>query len=192
MMLSRLWLTGYRGYELNVYQDKDPKLAVIKYSLKNTLRIYLEDGLEWLITGAQLGVEQWGVEVAAELKEDFPDIKIAIMLPFAEFGKQWNEHNQQKLQQILTKADFTGNVSQHPYQNPSQLKNYQTFMSEHTDGALMVYDPEYPGKPQYDYDFLKQKSERETDYPLRLIDFYELQDQAEQLSEAQHADDDWQ
>lgn len=188
MMLSRLWLTGYRGYELNVYQDNDPKLAVIKYSLKNTLQVYLEDGLEWLITGAQLGVEQWGVEVAADLKKDFPNFKIAVMLPFAEFGKQWNEKNQQKLSQILTMADFTANVSEHPYQNPSQLKNYQTFMSEHTDGALLIYDPEAPGKPQYDYDFLKQKTERESNYPLQLIDFYELQDQAEQLSEAQRED----
>lgn len=188
-MLRRLWLTGYRGYELNVYQDNDPKLAVIKYSLKNALQVYLEDGLEWLITGAQLGVEQWGVEVATELKADFPELKIAMMLPFAEFGKQWNENNQQKLTQVLTKADFTAKVSEHPYQNPSQLKDYQTFMSEHTDGALMLYDPEYPGKPQYDYDFLKQKADRVSDYSLQLIDFYELQDQAEQLSEAEHQDD---
>ncbi|MFD1466233.1 DUF1273 domain-containing protein [Lapidilactobacillus mulanensis] len=182
-MLRRLWLTGYRGYELNVYQDDDPKLKVIKYSLKNALRVYLEDGLEWVITGAQLGVEQWGVEVATELKADFPELKVAVMLPFDQFGQQWNEKNQGKLTQILAQADFTSKVSNHPYQNPSQLKNYQTFMGEHTDGALLIYDPESPGKPKYDYEFLQQKTERDPKYQLQLIDFYELQDDAENLNE---------
>lgn len=188
-MLRRLWLTGYRGYELNIYQEKDPKLTVINYALKNALKSYLDDGLEWVITGAQLGVEQWTMAAVNDLKLDYPELKIAVMLPFAEFGKQWNEKNQAQLNQVLAKADFTGQVSQRPYQNPIQLKNYQTFMSEHTDGALLLYDPESPGKPSYDYEFLQQKIVRDPNYQLQLINFYQLQDEAENLSEQQR--DDW-
>jgi len=43
---------------------------------------FLDEGLEWLITGGQLGVEQWAVEVALGLKPLYPDFKIAMMVPF--------------------------------------------------------------------------------------------------------------
>ena len=28
----RLWVTGYRSYELGTFGDKDPKIKVIKYA----------------------------------------------------------------------------------------------------------------------------------------------------------------
>ncbi len=31
---KRLWITGYRAYELNVFGAQDPKLKVLKTSLK--------------------------------------------------------------------------------------------------------------------------------------------------------------
>ena len=34
--MSRLWLTGYRSYELGVFGNEDPKLKVIQYALKTT------------------------------------------------------------------------------------------------------------------------------------------------------------
>lgn len=67
--MHRLWISGYRSYELNVFGDKDPKIAVIKYALKNYLVNLLEEGqLDWIITGANLGVEQWSAEVGIELR----------------------------------------------------------------------------------------------------------------------------
>ena len=63
--MQRIWVTGYRNYELGTFGDKDPKITVIKYAIKNYLRQLLEDGqLDWVITGGQLGVEQWTVETA--------------------------------------------------------------------------------------------------------------------------------
>ncbi|WP_261805605.1 DUF1273 domain-containing protein [Lapidilactobacillus luobeiensis] len=180
-MAKRLWLTGYRSYELNVYQDNDPKLQVIKYSLRNTLRRYLEDGLTWVITGAQLGTEQWAVTTVGELKADYPDLRVAVMLPFTAFGQQWNEKNQSQLAQILAKADFVGYTSDHPYENPGQLQNYQQFMGQHTENALLLYDPEHPGKPHYDYDYIT-KVLQPRGYGLELIDFYELQDLADEMN----------
>ena len=49
----------------------------------------------------------------------------------------------------------------------------------HTDAALMVYDAEYPGKAKYDYDLIRNYQQT-TNYPLELIDFYDLQDAAEE------------
>ena len=32
--MKRLWITGYRSYELNIFKDDDPKVQVIKKVLK--------------------------------------------------------------------------------------------------------------------------------------------------------------
>jgi len=77
--VSRLWMSGYRSYELNVFSDQDDKLKVIKYALTSYLTEQIEDGVDWLITGGQLGVEQWCAEVGLELKKIYPELKVAMM-----------------------------------------------------------------------------------------------------------------
>ena len=41
--MHRLWITGYRSYELNVFKDDDPKVAVIKEVLSRELKARLEE-----------------------------------------------------------------------------------------------------------------------------------------------------
>ena len=107
--MRRLWITGYRSYELNVFKDDDPKVAVIKDVLSRELKARLEESDEefWLITGPQLGTEQWAIEVALKLRDDYPQLKISMMLPFTEFGQQWNENNQAKLANPVSYTHLT-------------------------------------------------------------------------------------
>ena len=180
--MQRLWVTGYRSYELNVFGDRDPKITVIKYALKNYFVSLIEEGqLDWIITGANLGVEQWAVEVGLELGEKYP-VRTSIMIPYEEFANRWNETNQAKYINLKEKVDFFASTSNTPYQSPVQLRNYQNFMVQHTDRAMMIYDPEHPGKPKYDYNLI-QKYQETKEYPLDLIDFYDLQDAAEEYQE---------
>ena len=106
-MMRRLWVTGYRSYELNVFKDDDPKVKVIKDVLSRELRSRLEESDDefWLITGPQLGVEQWSAEVALDLKATFSQLKVSILMPFTEFGQQWNENNQAKLENLQSRVD---------------------------------------------------------------------------------------
>lgn len=182
--MYRIWLTGYRSYELSAFSDTDPKVVIIKQTLRQRLKSLLENHPDefWLITGPQMGTEQWGIEVADELKSDYSQLKIAMMMPFAEFGNQWNEQNQLKLANVKAKTDFCRSVSNLPYQSPQQLKNYQQFMLTHTDGALLIYDNEHPGKTKYDYHAIRQ-FQNESDYDLQVIDFEELQEMAEEWNE---------
>lgn len=182
--MHRIWLSGYRSYELNVFKDDDPKITVIKTVLKQQLRQRLEasDDEFWLISGPQLGVEQWALEVGLKLKADYPQLKVSMMMPFTEFGQQWNEANQVKLAQLRAKVDFAAATSDHPYQSPQQLRNYQRFMLTHTDECLLVYDPDHPGKPKYDYQAAKKYGDQ-GDYPLTLVDFDELQEAADEWEE---------
>lgn len=184
--MRRLWLTGYRSYELNAFQDDDPKAAVVKRVLTQRLTSLLEEDDDefWVITGPQLGVEQWGAAVALELKKNFRQLKVAMMLPFADFGQQWNATNRDRLLNLRDRVDFAREVTTKPYESPEQLRLYQRFMLDHTDSMLMVYNPDHPGKPKYDYE-LAQKYGDQQDYPVDLVDFDELQEAAIEWGEEQ-------
>ncbi|USS87516.1 DUF1273 domain-containing protein [Fructilactobacillus hinvesii] len=178
--MSRQWVTGYRSYELGAFDEQSPKVKIIKRALREQLSNLIDNGCDWIITGAQLGTEQWVVEIAAELKKEFPgQFQIAVMLPFTEFGSQWNETNQLKLQQTLARADFSTTVSNRPYHSPQQLKNYQQFMLTHTDGAFLLYDTENEGKAHYDVTAIQRFQEHHP-YTCQFLDFDDLQEVANQ------------
>lgn len=183
--MKRLWTTGYRAYELGVFDEKDPKVAVIKDVLQKQLRYQLESMSEefWLITGPQMGVERWSIESALTIKVDYPQLKIALMEPYADFAARWNENNQASLAAIKAQVDFAGRVSEKKYESPEQLRAYQNFMLHYTDGALLIYDPEREGKTVWDWRAINRYREQNADYSMRMIDFDELQEAAEEYSE---------
>ncbi|MCY9806849.1 DUF1273 domain-containing protein [Lentilactobacillus senioris] len=181
--MSRLWITGYRNYELGVFNDSDPKVPIIMVALKNAIEQSILDGVDWIISGGQLGTEQWALKAATELKSQYPgEFQTAMMLPFAKFGNQWGEANQLTLSQTKTAVDFSAVVSDKPYHSPEQLRNYQEFMLTHTDQAILLYDLESPGKTKYDYERIVKFSENR-EYPYRLITFDDLQETAEEYQE---------
>ncbi|CAM3113977.1 Uncharacterized SPBc2 prophage-derived protein YoqJ [Lactobacillus bombicola] len=177
--MQRLWITGYRNFELNTFNDQDPKIKIIKNVLQTRLVNLLENGqLDWVITGANLGIEQWACELAIALRKKYP-LRVSIITPYEDFAHRWNETNQTKFINLTQKVDFFASTSNQAYYDAVQLRNYQNFMLLHTDAALMVYDAEYPGKAKYDYDLIRNYQQT-TNYPLELIDFYDLQDAAEE------------
>ncbi|KAF1301191.1 MULTISPECIES: SLOG family protein [Enterococcus] len=170
--IKTMLLTGYRSYELGIFQEKDPKIAIIKKSIKNVLLRYLDEGLEWILIGGNLGTEFWGAEVVFSLKKEYPSLKLGLIFPFEGFGEQWNEKNREKLFELRSKADYVNATSHEGYKNPSQLRNHTRFFLEHSGGVIMVYDEEFPGKTQY---FLKEAMEFSQNNPY-LIDKITMDD----------------
>lgn len=173
-----MYISGYRSFELGIFKDNDPKMTVIKKVLKNELTQLVEEGLEWVIISGNLGVELWAGEVVAEMKTDYPELKLGIIYPFAEFGNGWNENNQEKKRLVEQLSDYRESVSHQPYQSPSQLRNHTQFILQHTDGTLLIYDPEYPGKKDY---FFKdaQKYQGSHPYEIRTVSMDDLQNFSE-------------
>ena len=184
--MKRIWVTGYRAFELNVFKDNDPKVTVIKEVISEILTEKLNETTDsfWLLTGANLGVDQWAAQVGTVLKDKYQQLKIAIMTPYEQFGQRWNENNQAKLAQLRRQVDFASSVTKGPYQTPAQLRAYTDFMVNYSDEAVMIYDPDHEGKPQWYYAAIK-KAGQNHNYPLRLVDFDELQTVAEEWSERQ-------
>ena len=46
----------------------------------------------------------------------------------------------------------------------------------------LIYDEEHPGKPKYDFNSIR-RYQKDHEYQLDLIDFYDLQDAAEEYQE---------
>lgn len=184
--MSRLWVSGYRSYELGVFKEVDKRLDIIKYALKKELIMQIEQGVTWIITGPQLGVEQWSIEIVLELKKEY-DIKIALIAPYDNFQKNWQEEKQAKFLKLKTTVDYYATVSKKDYENPRQLKNWQDFMLSHTDASLLVYDVEREGKPIYDFNKITYFRQNH-DYGLQLISFDDLQQYAIEYGEEEKND----
>lgn len=176
--LKVMYISGYRSFELGVFKENDPKITVIKKVLKKEIHQLVEEGLEWVLTSGNLGIETWVTEVVAELKQEYPELKLGIIYPFKEFGNNWNENNQEKLRMAEQLVDYVEAVSHQAYQSPSQLRNHTRFLLDHTDGCLLIYDPEFPGKTQY---FLKEAQTYQQDhsYEIRLVSMDDLQNFSE-------------
>ncbi|MBX8936711.1 DUF1273 domain-containing protein [Enterococcus gilvus] len=176
--IQRLYVTGYQSYELGIFNEKDPRVQVIKNVLKRELTALIENGLEWVMISGSLGTEIWAGQIINELKQDYPEIKLAIIFPFEGFGSNWKEHNQLLLSELVQTADYVDSVSHQPYQNPGQFKNHVSFLLQHTDAALVVYDTEYPGKSKF---FLAdvEKFQEKNSYELLTITMDDLENSSD-------------
>ncbi|MEK4485499.1 DUF1273 domain-containing protein [Psychrobacillus sp. FSL H8-0484] len=178
-MVKRLVVTGYKAHELGIFNDSHPGIAIIKKALENQLRLLIDDGLEWIILSGQQGVETWTAELILQMKKEFPEIKYAIITPFLEQEKNWNEQKQANYQSLLVQADFQTSVTKKPYEAPWQFIEKNKFVLRNSDGILIVYDEENEGSPKFIKKLAEQYAEN-NDYALFIIDAYDLQTIAEE------------
>ncbi|PSL40409.1 putative phage-like protein YoqJ [Planomicrobium soli] len=183
-MLKRLVVTGYKQHEMGIFDDKNPGIRFIKKALENRLRSLVDEGLEWVIVSGQLGVETWAAEVVIDMKKEFPELKYAVLTPFLEQEKNWNENKQEKYRTIIESADFHRSLTNKPYEAPWQFIEKNKFFLRNSDGILIVYDEETDGSPK----FIKQEAERyaeKADYEVLTITADDLRvvTEEEQLDE---------
>lgn len=184
--MRNLLISGYRSYELNIFNQSDPKYGYLKKFIKNRLINYIENGVEWFVITGQLGIELWAGEVVLELKEEYPEINLAILLPYTSFGENWNETNKTLFEEVIRQADYVNYTSNKDYESPAQIKSNQVFSVRNTDGAFLIYDTmvgeSADGKPKYLYDLILQYQENST-YELNLVGFEEIEFYIHELTE---------
>ncbi len=174
--MTSILVTGYRSFELEIFKDKDPKVAIIKKAIRKAIIAYCEEGLDWLIFTGNLGFEFWAFEVAEELKGEY-GFQTAVIFPFETHGQNWKEANQAKLARFK-QADFV-KYSYEAYQNPSQFRIYNQFLIDNTEGAYVFYDSEAETNLKY---FIRQMTSDEHYF----VDFFPFESLNEILE-----DDEW-
>jgi uncharacterized phage-like protein YoqJ len=173
-MCKVLAISGYKPFELGIFQKDHPSVAFIKLAIRKKLIEMIEDGLEWVMISGQLGVELWAAEVVFDLQIDYHDLKLAVITPFLNQEKGWNEKNQEWYETIIAGADFIDSVSKKEYEKPWQFRLKNQFFIEKSNGLLLLYDQEKEGSPKYLYEMAKEYQQDQS-YPVHLITFYDLQ-----------------
>lgn len=54
-------VTGYKSFELGIFQDKDERTSVVKKAIRHNLIRYFEGGIDWPIFMGSLGFEYWAL-----------------------------------------------------------------------------------------------------------------------------------
>ncbi|MGN8647028.1 SLOG family protein [Gracilibacillus sp. HCP3S3_G5_1] len=160
-------VTGNKPMELNIRNEKDPRIHFIKIALKQRLISLIDEGLEWVIMSGQMGIELWAAQVVLELKKDYP-VKLGIFPPFLEYESRWPDIYQEAFLQVIEQADFYQPLYNESYKAPYQFINKDRWLINKTDGCLILVDEEYPGSAGYLLDKMK-KAEADSSYSIFYI-----------------------
>ncbi|HEO5080392.1 TPA: DUF1273 domain-containing protein [Streptococcus agalactiae] len=166
-MKSTILVTGYKNFELGIFQDKDPRITIIKKAIDKDFRRFLENGADWFIFMGNLGFEYWALEVALDLQKEY-DFQIATIFTFENHGQNWNEANKAKLA-LFKQVDFV-KYTFPSYENPGQFKQYNHFLINHTQGAYLFYDSEN----ETNLKFLLEMMEKKEAYDISFLTFDRL------------------
>ncbi|GIP39824.1 UPF0398 protein YpsA [Paenibacillus sp. J31TS4] len=178
--MNNLLVTGYRAHELNIFDDKHPGIRYIKKAIQSRLRPLLDEGLEWVLTPGQYGVDLWACEAALELKADYPHLKVSILSAYANPEEKWKEEKQEYYRNLTRRVDFYGLVSKQPYSGVWQLRARDELLLRKSEGALLVYDEEAAeGSPKY-MKAAALKKQAEGDYRYIAITLEEIQSIADE------------
>ncbi|MFG6114567.1 SLOG family protein [Halobacillus sp. MO56] len=180
--MKTMVVTGYKPMELGIFKNDDPRIFYIKEALKKKLTDMLEEGLEWVLISGQMGVELWAAEVVMDLKEQY-DVQLGFIPPFINQESRWPDEMKSRYEEMSMLADFYKPVYEKEYQGPYQFKAKDQFLVNHSDGALMLYDQDTPGSP----DFFRKEAlaaEEKMGYKILYITPLDLQETVEQTQMA--------
>ncbi len=176
-------VTGYKAHELGIYSADHQGISVIRYALKKSMREFADQGAQWFVISGQTGVELWAGRVCIELRdEEKLNVHLAVLVPFLNQEEHYKEWQQELYTDVLGQADYTGAISNRPYENPAQLRLKNDFLVAKTEAMLIVYDEEAPGTPKY-YLAAAKRKKRNHDYPIQSINRYDLDFAAEDLQQ---------
>ncbi|WNQ10126.1 DUF1273 domain-containing protein [Paenibacillus aurantius] len=177
--MKTVLVTGYKAAELGIYSLKHEGIPIIKKALRKRIEALLDEGLEWVIVSGQWGVELWAAEAALELKEDHPQLRLAVITPFLEQEERWKDDKKECYQEVLRKADYVNSVSHKKYEGPWQFKETNKFLLRNSDGLLLVYDEDMEGSPRFLKELARSHAEH-YEYPILTITAEDLQSTAEE------------
>ncbi len=140
MAVKNLLVTGYRAHELGIYNQKHEGIKYIRKAITGKLLPLIEEGLEWVITPGQYGVDLWACEAVIDLKKQYPGLKCSILSAYKNPEENWKEDKKEYFSQILRGVDYYGSVSNQPYSGVWQLTARDDLLLRKTDGILMFYD----------------------------------------------------
>ncbi|MGG4141679.1 DUF1273 domain-containing protein [Paenibacillus algorifonticola] len=148
--MNNLLVSGYRAHELNIFNQKHEGIAYIKQAITNKLLPLIDDGLQWVITPGQYGVDLWACEAVIALKLQYPQLRLSIITAYSNPEEKWKDDKKEYYEQVLKGVDYYASVSDKPYDGIWQLQARDELLFRKTEGILLVYDEDAgEGSPRY-------------------------------------------
>ncbi|WP_274653264.1 DUF1273 domain-containing protein [Paenibacillus humicola] len=141
--MKSVLVTGYRAHELGIFDQKHKGIPYIKRAIEARLvPLIEEEGLEWVLTPGQYGVDLWACEAVIGLKARYPHLKLSIIAAYLNPEEKWKEDKQTYYREILGGVDYYATVSHQPYNGVWQLTARDDLLMRKTDGIILFYDEE--------------------------------------------------
>lgn len=186
--MKNLLVTGYRAHELNIFNQKHVGIPYIQKALTRRLFPLVEEGLEWVITPGQYGVDLWASDVVIAMKHTYPQLKLSIIAAFQNPEEKWNDAKKEYYNEILKGVDHYASVSNQPYSGTWQFAARDDLLFRKTDGILLVYDEDAgEGSPRF-YKERALKKQQAEGYRYINVSSEEIQDIA---NEESYEDSSW-
>lgn len=78
--MTVILVTGYKSFELGIFQEKDQRIEIIKKAIRHDLIRYFDEGVDWLIFMGNLGFEYWALQVAKSSKRSMILVLLLFLL----------------------------------------------------------------------------------------------------------------
>jgi len=99
------------------------EIPQIKSKLKNTIIDLIGDGVIYYGAGGALGFDTLAALTVLELKQQYPQIKLILVLPCKNQTKNWRQKDIEVYESIKSQADKIVYTSEHYYSGCMQKRN---------------------------------------------------------------------
>lgn len=122
------------------YKEYNEGCQRLKDQIREQLALLCEQGVRRFYIGGSLGVDIWAGELLLELKEQYSNIELVLVLPYPKHDKDWDRRDRHRLsvlRQHSTEVVITGVEDVAPVDN---FKKRDQYMIGHSDCLLAVHD----------------------------------------------------
>lgn len=126
----------------------------IRHKLKKTLKALIADGYCYFGAGGALGFDTLAAQTVLELKKDFPQIRLILVLPCLSQADRWEEKDKLIYEDIKSKADKVVYTSQE-YTRDCMFKRNRHLVDN--SNVCVCYLTEHSGGTAYTVDYAQKK-----------------------------------
>ncbi len=150
--------TGHRNLPQNQIDE-------VKSALTNEVIKLIDKGVIYYGAGGAIGFDTLAAQTIIELREDYPQIKLILIIPCRNQSDKWSQEDKRIYEDIKSKADKVVYLSE-KYENGCMLKRNR-HMVNHSNFVIAAWDGRKSGGTYYTINYAK-KLKRE----ITLLNLY--------------------
>ena len=180
--MKTMLLTGHKRQEIGLWGEKHPAFPYLKIAYQRKIIQAIEEvSVEWFLNSGTQGLELYSASWLLELKKDYPQIKLAMLLPYFAQEKHWKEDVQALYQEVLGRADFVDYITKKEYSHPWQLSTRNAYLIQKSDGLNTFFNGAERTHPWFFIEEGRKRQEKD-EYLLWIMDSDDMQFLVEELN----------